>query len=218
MSQPSKDWKSSPAPSRPALSGRGPQHRARKYAWLLVPALFVGCDFAESDPAEATRPAKWAQRVEVAGVPNLYRVSPTLYRSAQPRGNSLRDLSALGINTVVSLRVFRWAARSARDEGLTYVHIPMTAWNPEYADVVRFLKVVSDVRHAPVLVHCRRGADRTGFMVAIYRIVVQGWSKADAVEEMTAGGFEFNDAWTGLIEFIRELDVEALRAEAGISG
>ena len=48
-------------------------------------------------------------------------------------------------------------------------------------------------------------------MVAIYRIVEQGWSKEDAIAEMTQGGFGYHPIWYNLIRYIQKVDVETLK-------
>ena len=53
-------------------------------------------------------------------------------------------------------------------------------------------------------------------MCAIYRIAVQGWTKDEAIREMTEGGYGFHEVWENLIDFIQALDVDAVRAKAGI--
>ena len=68
-----------------------------------------------------------------------------------------------------------------------------------------------------MLVHCNLGSDRTGTMCAVYRIAVQGWSKEDAVEEMTRGGFGYNWVWFNLAVWVRGLDIDEIKAQAGIS-
>ncbi len=103
------------------------------------------------------------------------------------------------------------------ESALAYVHIPMTPWHVEEQDVVRFLQVVTDEANRPVFVHCRRGADRTGMSLAVYRVVVQGWSKDEAVAEMTQGGFHFYSGWQNLVRYVRDLDVPDLRRRAGLS-
>ncbi len=164
----------------------------------------------------SARPASWAQPLEMEGVPNLHRVSPTLYRSAQPSAPGMENLKKLGIRTVVNLRTFH----SDRDEigasGLNYVRIPMQAWYPERKDALKFLRVVADTSMIPVLVHCQHGADRTGSMVAVYRTAVQGWSKEEALQEMTKGGFGYHQVWRNLPRWFRRLDIASLRKEAGI--
>lgn len=81
----------------------------------------------------------------------------------------------------------------------------------EEDEAVDFLSVVRDPARQPVFVHCQHGADRTGMNVAIYRIVEQGWSKEDAITEMTSGGFGYHPIWTELVEYVEALDVEGLR-------
>ena len=75
---------------------------------------------------------------------------------------------------------------------------------------------MGDPGRLPVFVHCRQGADRTGMMCAMYRIVVCGWTKPEAIDEMKNGGFDFNPVWDNLVSFIEKADVEKLEREAGI--
>ena len=126
------------------------------------------------------------------------------------------ELKKLGIKTVVNLRLLH----SDRDEieksgvgeqALRYVHIPMAAWDAEEDEIVQFLRIVADAERTPVFVHCQHGADRTGTMVAAYRIVVQGWPKERAITEMRDGPFGFHEIWTGLPGFLRQMDVDGLR-------
>jgi len=91
------------------------------------------------------------------------------------------------------------------------VHIPMKAWHAEDEDIVRFLRVVTDPANAPVFVHCQHGSDRTGVAVAAYRIVVQGWTKEEAIAEMTKGGTGFHAIWGNLVTYVRNLDVRRIR-------
>lgn len=84
--------------------------------------------------------------------------------------------------------------------------------------MVKFLRIATTPSLQPVLVHCNHGSDRTGTMVAIYRIVFEGWSKAQATDEMINGGFGFHPIWQNLIRYIEELDVNAIKAEVAKQG
>lgn len=152
----------------------------------------------------------------VAGVPNLHKVSDTLYRSAQPTAEGMKNLQRMGIRTIVNLRSFH----SDRDEigktGLSAEHIYMKAWHPEREEIIRFLRIVTDTARTPVLVHCQHGADRTGTMSAMYRVAVQGWTKEEALREMTEGGYGFHSIWKNLPPWIADLDIESLKRDAGI--
>jgi protein tyrosine phosphatase (PTP) superfamily phosphohydrolase (DUF442 family) len=165
----------------------------------------------------SAREPRWAVRLEKPGLPNLHKVSGNLYRGAQPEAEGIAELKRMGVRTIVNLRKLH----SDRDEiggvEIGYEHIGMNAWHPEQEDVVDFLKVVTDSERLPAFVHCQHGADRTGLMVAIYRVAVEGWTKEDASEEMREGGFGFHEVWKGIPVFLRELDVERMKREAGMA-
>jgi len=159
---------------------------------------------------------KWAERIELPGLPNLHKVSDDLYRGAQPTAEGMKQLEKLGVKTVVNLRSFHSDRDEIKGTGLAYEHISMTPLSIEDEYVVRFLRIATDSSRAPVFVHCQYGADRTGTMCAIYRIAVQGWSKDKAVEEMTEGGFGFHSIWQNLPDYIRKLDFEEIKRSSGL--
>jgi protein tyrosine phosphatase (PTP) superfamily phosphohydrolase (DUF442 family) len=198
------------------IAGHGLMKMMRRGAVIAGASLFLLPWVAGADPLIANRPNTWAQRVQLAGVPNFYRVAEALYRSEQPSPLGLENLKKLGVKTILNLR----SLHSDRDEigvtGLAYEHIFMKPFHPEEEDVVRFLKLVTDPQRTPVLVHCHHGADRTGTMIAVYRIAVQGWSKGEAIREMTQGGFGFHETWSNLPRWIQKLDIPRIKRQAGI--
>lgn len=161
------------------------------------------------------RPASWATPIQMEGVPNLHKVSDSLYRSAQPSAEGIANLKAMGIETIVNLRSFHSDRDELGNSGIAYEHIFMKTWHPEEEDAVRFLQIVTNSKNGPVLVHCQHGADRTGTMCALYRVAVQNWNKEEAISEMTMGGFGFHKIWKNLPVWFRGLDIEALREKAG---
>jgi len=158
----------------------------------------------ERDSQEFAEP-----RNDIPGLPNLARVSPALYRSAQPTAEGFAEAKKLGIKTILNIR---WGS-SDRDElkglGLQYFHISFSALNPEDSDVIAFLQVVQDPANHPVLVHCQRGADRTGMMVAIYRHMVQGWPMVRAKKELPRFGFD--PMFENLIDYLDCLNCPQMR-------
>ena len=144
-------------------------------------------------------------------------MSDILYRGAQPEDEGFAELKKLGIETVVNLRSLHSDRSECEEAELAYVKINCQAWEAEEEEVVDFLKVLADPDRRPVFVHCQHGADRTGMMVAVYRLVEQGWSKEDAIAEMTEGGFGYHSIWKELIEYIEELDVDQLRQQVAAS-
>jgi protein tyrosine phosphatase (PTP) superfamily phosphohydrolase (DUF442 family) len=180
---------------------------------LLALAFLPGAARAEDAPATrapSERDSRWAVRVERPGLTNFHRVSPVLYRGAQPTREGLDELRRLGIKTVVSLRAFHGEREAVAAAGLGYERISFKVWHPEDEDLRRFLAIVTDPSRQPVFVHCLRGADRTGTAVAAYRICVEGWGREEAIEEMVDGGFEFSPRFRNLLGYLRSLDVGAL--------
>jgi len=143
------------------------------------------------------------------GILNFAKVSDALYRGGQPDAQGFARLKAMGVRTVVSLRTFDLDRPLLKGLGLKYVHISFKAGHPEDKDVVAFLKVVTDPANQPVFVHCKWGADRAGMMAAVYRVVVQGWARDQALDEMRDMGF--SDGWHGIEEYVEHLDAAALR-------
>jgi protein tyrosine phosphatase (PTP) superfamily phosphohydrolase (DUF442 family) len=182
------------------------------FAWV-----FLSIGMASAHASTSKRSSMLAQPINLEGVKNLYKVSDDLYRSGQPTKAGLRNLKAMGIKTILNLRCFHWDRlfKSGEDE-CRYEHIYFMAWHPMVKDVVRFLRIVTDPTRTPVLLHCHRGSERAGTMVAVYRIAVQGWSKEEAIREMTEGGFGFNDYWSNLPRWVQELDIDSIREQAGI--
>jgi protein tyrosine phosphatase (PTP) superfamily phosphohydrolase (DUF442 family) len=186
--------------------------------FLCVFCLY-GCCLAEGatdTPTEEPQQREWATPIELEGVPNLHKVSDVLYRGAQPTAEGMQALKELGITTVVNLRAFHSDRDEIGDIELVYEHIPMIAIYPNEEDILQFLDIVTDDARTPVFVHCMHGADRTGLMNAIYRIILQDWAKKEAIEEMTEGGFGFHGIFQNLVRYIERLDIEELKQEAGL--
>jgi protein tyrosine phosphatase (PTP) superfamily phosphohydrolase (DUF442 family) len=164
--------------------------------------------------APDSRPARpWATPLREPALENFYRVTDDLYRGAQPDAAGLRRLKALGVKTVVNLRRFHEDGQMVGQAGLEWVHINVNPFKPRRDQLVAFLRVASDPNRTPVFVHCQRGIDRTGMMCAVYRMVICGWTKAEAIDEMTNGPFGYDATFKNVVEFLWRLDVEDLRRE-----
>ena len=151
-------------------------------------------------------------RNDIPGLPNFARVSDKLYRGAQPTAEGFAALKDMGINTVVNLRAAHSDKNLLEGQGLQYVHISFKPWHPEEEDFVKFLSVVTNPDYQPVFVHCQHGADRTGIMVALYRVTELGWEPGHALEELP--NFGFHEVWDDLKEHFLELDVAKLKEKA----
>ncbi len=149
------------------------------------------------------RPAKWAVPMTIAGVPNLNKVTDHLYRSAQPTAEGMKNLTKLGIKTIVNLRDNHSDSDEIGDLPLNTRRIGIFAGNMKDEYVEEFLAIVDDPEAVPVLVHCQHGADRTGTMCAMYRILRQGWTPDEAIDELKNGGYGYHSIWTNIPNFIQ---------------
>lgn len=121
-------------------------------------------------------------------ISNFGRINDNYFRGAQPKGSDYRDLSALGVKTVINLT----SSDNQSDEramveqaGMNYVQIPMTTHVPPTQEQIKqFLSLVSNPASEPVYVHCVGGKHRTGVMTAVYRMTLNGWSADQAFKEM----------------------------------
>jgi protein tyrosine/serine phosphatase len=149
----------------------------------------------------------YGEKIVVAGVPNVGKITDQLYRGAQPRPGSLPQLQKLGITTIVDLRSEYVAERDrekkeAESLGIRFVSIPVGGWSaPSGAQVAQFFSLFSDPKQK-VFVHCRFGEDRTGVFVAAYRMAMQQWTAQQAIDEMHF--FGYNSFWHhAMTSFVR---------------
>ena len=162
--------------------------------------------------ASAERPAEWAQPVVLEGVENLYRVTPFLYRSRQPTRAGMANLEKLGVRTVIDLRAFHSDRKELAGTRLKQVHIGVKTWWISEGQVVAVLKALRRRENGPFLIHCQHGADRTGLMAAMFRIVEQGWSKEAAIKELREGGYGFHPQWKNIVRRLERADRARLKA------
>jgi tyrosine-protein phosphatase SIW14 len=125
-------------------------------------------------------------------LPNFSEATTTLYRGGQPSKRGFRILAKMGINIVIDLRGSRESERKiVTDLGMQYVALPWQCSFPKDKTFVRFLTLLRENPGKKVFVHCRLGDDRTGMMIASYRMAREGWSAERAETEMEKFGFNF---------------------------
>ena len=125
-------------------------------------------------------------------VPNFQKVSDSIYRGAQPTVAGFGILKTMGILTVLDLRESSHARTEeaiVKAQGMRYINIPMAGLEaPSDAHIAQALALLGNAAAGPVFVHCRRGADRTGTVLACYRISHDHWDNSKALAEAKQRG------------------------------
>lgn len=121
-------------------------------------------------------------------LPNFQKVNGNLYRGGQPKAEGWAELKKIGIKTVIDLRDNDENAVKEKNEvekaGLRFINFPLGNWDrPETADIETILAAINLPDNQPIFVHCRRGSDRTGTVIAVYRMTHDGWTGSQASDE-----------------------------------
>jgi tyrosine-protein phosphatase SIW14 len=147
-----------------------------------------------------------------AGPANLHRVDAKVWRSSQPTRHDFRGLKKeQGIGEVLCLR--RWHSDKEEARGMTVHHIRMTAGDIRDEDIVAALRIMVAAEQ-PLLVHCFHGSDRTGVVIAMYRMVVQQWPRKKAIAELTDPRLGHHaDVFPNIRNYLETVDVESIRRE-----
>lgn len=141
---------------------------------------------------------------------NFHKVTPTLWRSAQPTPAQLARLAQKGLKTVVSLRGGRrhgsWPLEvdACARHGLTLAEYIVTSRGAPDKDTVLAMDDFFGGLEGPVLIHCKSGADRAGFVSALYLIMREGKSADEALKQLSLRYGHFHFAPTGILDHFFE--------------
>jgi protein tyrosine/serine phosphatase len=178
----------------------------------IAGSLIVAVSSVAAAGEAPARNERWAQPIALDGVPNLHRLTPTLYRSEQPTALGFRNLEKMGIRTVINLRAFNSDDDEVRGTSLRTERVKILTWDVDDDHVIDVMRMLQKTENGPFLIHCQHGADRTGLMSAMYRVLEQGWTVDDAVAELTGGGYGYHAMWKNILRYVRSADVDKLRA------
>jgi len=141
----------------------------------------------------------------IINIPNFRKINDNLYAGSRPGEKGVGQLAQTGIKTIVDLErglfeeepeVVKREEKWAKKVGIRFLRVPMRSFflpGPEEVD--KALSLITDPNNKPVFVHCGHGKDRTGIVIAAYRIKINGWSPEQAYKEMNKYGFHWYLFW-----------------------
>ncbi len=177
----------------------------------ILALLMLGC--ASSQKKIVIKKEHYAKPVTEVKLENLHKVDEKVYRSAQPNAEEFKKLYAYGIRYDLNLRQLHDDEDELSDTPIKTYHIPVNTSEMSYEQLIKAVSYLLK-RDGKTLVHCLHGSDRTGTVIAGYRIGVEGWSKKKAIDEFVNGGFGFHSFWfPNLPKLLNSLDVEQFKKD-----
>ena len=182
-----------------------------RFACLLVSLSILSLvSVSVAKPEDASVVSK-----ATSAIPYFSTFGDGLFRGGRPTAAAFQELKNLGIKTVVDLQggdignsTFGWIAdfmepgeapswiafekNKVESMGMTFLNLPINSLDDVNAKtgygIGQMLAFMNDPKNQPVFIHCEHGIDRTGLLVALYRVLYQGWTRADAHDEMVEMG------------------------------
>jgi len=187
-----------------------------KNALVIVLLLCSACT-STSYAEIRLRPAVWAAPVIGSSLDNLYKVDKGVYRSEQPDKRGFIELSSFGLKEVLNLREYHSDDDEAEKTTLTLHRIKIDTGKISEQQVISALKIIKD-RKGPIVVHCWHGSDRTGTVIASYRVIFNNWTKAQAIDELRNGGYGYHARiYPNVVKLINNLNVKKIKTELGVN-
>jgi protein tyrosine phosphatase (PTP) superfamily phosphohydrolase (DUF442 family) len=159
---------------------------------------------------------------DAPGIKNFDKVNDQVYRGAQPSDEGFRYLAKLGVKSIIDLREADSRSNAERNvvtaAGMKYINVPMTGLTPPSdAEITKIMSILEDSASGPVFVHCKRGADRTGAVIAAYHIQHEKWDNSRALKDAMAHHMSFFQVpRQGFIRSYRARTVDAAAPAAAV--
>ena len=158
------------------------------------------------------RPLDWARKINVSKFSNFYMINDSIYRCEQPDSLDFVIIDSIGIKSVLNLRSNFTDEDLIDGLPLNKYNVEMLPYNFGDKEIVKAMRVLKN-SPKPVIVHCLYGSDRTGVVIAMYRIIFQNWTKEKALNEMIYGGYSFHTIFINIPHYIREADIVRIKKE-----
>jgi tyrosine-protein phosphatase SIW14 len=151
------------------------------FLFLFMSGLVSSTSYAEPTPTKIQ-------------IPNFHLVSDSIFRGGRPSADGITWLAQNHVKTDIDLendeRPISVEQTLATNAGVQFVSFPMNAYATPSDDTVnQILELMGSPDDQPVFVHCHHGENRTGLIVALFRVLNQGWTSQAAYNEMMTDGF-----------------------------
>ncbi|SMO75180.1 Tyrosine phosphatase family protein [Chryseobacterium rhizoplanae] len=163
--------------------------------------------------SKGSRPQNWAEKITGTPFNNLYKINDDIYRSEQPGSNGFNYFQQNHIVSILNLREFHKDNIGGTSYTGSLYRVPMNGVIGLNSEIINALRTIKTAPK-PIDIHCQYGSDRTGYTVAMYRIVFQNWSKDEAIKEMTQGGYNFHWLTSGeLVTYVRNVNIDYIKTQ-----
>lgn len=139
---------------------------------------------------------------------NMHAIDAEVWRSNQPGPARISRLARRGFRTILNLRgETGWGAyvlerEACAADGITLVDAKLNArCLPSAADILRLERIFTQADR-PLLIHCKSGADRTGFVAALYLLLVRQAPAAEAMSQLSWRYLHLGHGRTGVLRFM----------------
>lgn len=145
---------------------------------------------------------------------NLYQVDEHFYRSEQLKPEDTLSFNQINVKNIINLRYFTRKSNDKlfNNKAINLMNYPLITWKVSPEQIAEVLHLILENKNkGGVLLHCYHGADRTGIVVAMYRILFQGFSIEKAKQEMQGEKFGYHKIWRNLDHLLTQEKVERVK-------
>jgi protein tyrosine/serine phosphatase len=150
---------------------------------------------------------------------NFHQVCDEVYRANQPSPAHLKSYRDKGIKAVLNLRGFAQQSYALFEEdsckklGLELISVPLSSSSaPQPEKLLEIIGIIEKIPK-PFVLHCKSGADRAGLVSALYLIVIEKLSVAEAKKQLSFKYLHLDFTKTGILDYIFDVFSERLKIE-----
>lgn len=159
---------------------------------------------------DKARDPGWATEINGTSLHNLFKVNDSIYRSEQPDSKAIKSFDSMGIKSILNLRENHSDTLLMGSGNINYYQVKFITSDFTDKEIIDALNVIKNAKK-PLLIHCKHGSDRTGVVIAMYRIVFQHWEKEKALDELVNGGFGFHKIFQNIPNYIKMVDSDSIK-------